>query len=141
MNTFEIQQISIYCDTVYMIMKNHKDLSLIKVALFAYILNKSRYYDHEIYNARQRVDLVNKAVSVLNGDFDGFVKILPYILKAIDILNRTGAIMVTDGFVHLGDKNLNAVNCNGESAFSQKAIEASKNWSDIRFIKEVLHNV
>lgn len=141
MDEFEIQQLSIYCDTVYMIMKNHKDLSIFKVAFFAYILNKSRYYDHEIYNAHQRVDLVSKAVSVLNGDFDGFIKILPYILKSINILNCAEAIEVTDGFVHLGTKEIDLVNCNEETTFSKKAIEASKNWSDVRFIKEVLHSV
>lgn len=141
MEEFEIQQLGIYCDTVYMIMKNHCDLSVMKAAFFAYAINKSRFFSHDVYNARHKADIVCKEVSVINGDFDGFIEILPYILKAIHILNCAHVIEVSDGFIHLGQESMNVVNCNDESAFTKKAIEASKNWSEMRFIKEVLHNV
>ena len=47
---FEAYQISVYCDTVYMILKQHTDLSIVKLLFFAYAINKERFFDRDVYN-------------------------------------------------------------------------------------------
>lgn len=36
---FEAYQISVYCDTAYMIVKRHKDISVAKLVFFTYAIN------------------------------------------------------------------------------------------------------
>lgn len=141
MNEFEAFQIAIYIDTIYVILKKSRDMSVIKLAFFSYAINKNRYFEKEVYNARHKRDVVTKEISTICGDFDGFVNAMPYILKSIDILNKSEIIDVSDNIVHLKDDTYKAVYCNTLSNFEKNAIKSSVSWSDRRFIQEVLHSV
>ena len=37
---FEAYQIGVYCDTVYLILKQHTDISVAKLIFFTYAINK-----------------------------------------------------------------------------------------------------
>ncbi len=138
---YEAIQIGVYIDAVYTILKEHKDMSLIQLSFYTYILNKTRFFLEEIYTARVKNNIVIRAISVISGDFEGFSNAMPYILKALHIMNESKIVSIEGQIVHLIDKQFKNVNCFKISNFENKAINASKGWSDKRFIKEVLHSV
>lgn len=138
---YEIYQISVYCDTVYMILKQHLDISVVKLIFFTYAINKERFFDRDVYNSKNTQNILSKEISIVNGDFSGYANATPYILKAIHILAQAKKIKIEDNTAHLLDLNYNCVECNLESKFVYNVIEASKLWTDKRFMREVLHNV
>lgn len=138
---FEAYQISVYCDTVYMIIKQHKDISVAKLVFFTYAINKERFLDKSIYNAKNTQNVLSKEISTINGDFEGYANATPYILKSIHILAQAEKIRIEGNIVHLLDPEFDYVKCNSESKFVYNVIEESKSWTDKRFMREVLHNV
>ena len=138
---YEAIQISVYIDAVYTILKEHNDMSLIQLTFFAYILNKTRFFEKEIYTAKVKNNIVIKAISIISGDFEGFSNAMQFILKALHIMNKSKIVSIEGQFVHLVNKEFKSVNCIKLSNFENKAISESKHWSDKRFIKEVLHSV
>lgn len=138
---FEAYQISVYCDTVYMIVKQHKDITVAKLVFFTYVINKERFFDKDVYNAKNTQNVLSKEISTINGDFVGYANATPYILKAIHILAQAEKIGVEGNIVHLLDPEFTYVKCNSESKFVYNVIEESKAWTDKRFMSEVLHNV
>lgn len=138
---FEAYQISVYCDTAYMIVKQHKDISVAKLFFFTYAINKQRFLDKDIYNAKNTQNILSKEISTINGDFVGYANATPYILKAIHILARAEKIRIEGNIVHLLDLEFGYAKCNSESKFVYNVIEESKSWTDKRFMREVLHNV
>lgn len=137
---YEAIQISVYIDAVYTILKEHKDMSIIQLSFYSYVVNKTRFLEKEIYTAKTKKDIVVKAISVISGDFEGFSNAMPFILKAMHIMNKSGLIKVEGNVVHLCNKEYKSINAK-LSNFENKAINESKRWSDKRFIKEVLHCV
>ena len=138
---FEAYQISVYCDTAYMIVKQHKDISVAKLVFFIYAINKERFFDKDVYNAKNTQNVLSKEISTINGDFVGYANATPYILKAIHILSQAEKIRVEGNIVHLLDSEFDYIKCNSESKFVYNVIEESKSWTDKRFMREVLHNV
>lgn len=138
---FEAYQISVYCDTVYMIVKQHKDISVAKLVFFTYAINKERFFDKDVYNAKNTQNVLSKEISTINGDFVGYANATPYILKAIHILAQAEKIKIEGNIVHLLDLEFSYAKCNSESKFVYNVIEQSKSWTDKRFMREVLHNV
>lgn len=138
---FEAYQISVYCDTVYMLVKQHKDISVAKLIFFTYAINKGRFFDRDVYNAKNTQNILNKEISTINGDFVGYANATPYILKAIHILAQADKIRIEDDIVHILDTKFRYAKCNSESTFVYNVIEESKTWTDKRFMREVLHNV
>ena len=138
---FEAYQISVYCDTVYMLVKHHKDISVAQLIFFTYAINKERFFDKNVYNAKNTQNILNKEISIINGDFVGYANATPYILKAIHILAQSNKIRIEDNIVHIFDTKFSYVKCNSESTFVYNVIEESKMWTDKRFMREVLHNV
>lgn len=138
---FEAYQISVYCDTVYMIVKQHKDISVAKLVFFTYAINKERFFDKDVYNAKNTQNVLSKEISTINGDFVGYANATPYILKAIHILAQAEKIRIEGNIVHLLDLEFSYAKCNSESKFVYNVIEDSKSWTDKRFMREVLHNV
>lgn len=138
---FEAYQISVYCDTVYMIVKQHKDISVAKLVFFTYAINKERFFDKDVYNAKNTQNVLSKEISTINGDFVGYANATPYILKAIHILAQAEKIRIEGNIVHLLDLEFSYAKCNSESKFVYNVIEDSKAWTDKRFMREVLHNV
>ena len=138
---FEAYQISVYCDTVYMIVKQHKDISVAKLVFFTYAINKERFFNKDVYNAKNTQNVLSKEISTINGDFVGYANAAPYILKAIHILAQAEKIRIEGNIVHLLDLEFSYAKCNSESKFVYNVIEESKSWTDKRFMREVLHNV
>lgn len=138
---FEAYQIGVYCDTVYLILKQHADISVAKLIFFTYAINKERFFDRDVYNAKNTQNILSKEISTINGDFVGYANATPYILKAIHILAQAKKIKIEGNVVHLLDKEYCCVKCNSESKFVYNVIEESKSWTDKRFMREVLHNV
>lgn len=138
---FEVYQISVYCDTVYMIVKQHKDISVAKLVFFTYAINKERFFDKDVYDAKNTQNVLSKEISTINGDFVGYANATPYILKAIHILAQAEKIRIEGNIVHLLDPEFSYAKCNSESKFVYSVIEESKSWTDKRFMREVLHNV
>lgn len=138
---FEVYQISVYCNIVYMIVKQHKDMSVAKLIFFTYAINKERFFDKEIYNAKNTQNIISKEISAINGDFEGYANAMPYVLKAIHILVQVQKIRIEGSIVHWIDSEFSYVEDNIESKFVYNVIEKSKAWSDKRFMREVLHNV
>lgn len=138
---FEAYQIGVYCDTVYMLVKQHKDISVAKLIFFTYAINKERFFDKDVYNAKNTQNILNKEISTINGDFVGYANATPYILKAIHILAKADKIRIEDNIVHIFDTKFSYAKCNSESTFVYNVIEESKTWTDKRFMREVLHNV
>lgn len=138
---FEAYQIGVYCDTVYMILKQHTDISVAKLIFFTYAVNKDRFFDRDVYNAKNTQNILSKEISTINGDFIGYANATPYILKAIHILAQAKKIKIEDNIAHLVDSDYGYIKCNSESKFVYNVIEESKSWTDKRFMREVLHNV
>ncbi len=137
---YEVIQISVYVDAVYTILMEHNDISIVQLVFYSYVLNKTRFFEKGIYTANTKNDIVKKQISVISGDFEGFSNAIPFILKAIHIMNKSGIISVEDKYVHLINKKYKSIYAK-LSNFEKKAITESKRWSDKRFIKEVLHCV
>lgn len=137
----ETIQISIYCDIIVQVLKRHKELSLNKLLVFAYLIKKQRLIPCKIYNGNNTQDIVCKCISLLAGDYDEYCNSIQYIIKSIHLL-------ITDEIVQLQN---NRLCCQpdikigkvtyDENMFMEKAIEASKKITDRQFLKEVTHNV
>ena len=126
---FEVYQISVYCNIVYMIVKQHKDMSVAKLIFFTYAINKERFFDKEIYNAKNTQNIISKEISAINGDFEGYANAMPYVLKAIHILVQVQKIRIEGSIVHWIDSEFSYVEDNIESKFVYNVIEKSKAWS------------
>lgn len=140
-NNLEIYQLSVYCDTVYTILKQHRDLSIVKLIFFSYVINKERFFNRSVYNSKHTTDILSKEISTINGDFVGYANTTLYIIKAIHILTQAKKIKIEGNIAHLVDDEYKCVKRNEESKFVFNVIEKSKSWSDKRFMREVLHNV
>lgn len=138
---FEIYQLSIYCDTVLMILKRHKELSIAKLIFFSYAINKGRFFKKDVYDAKNTKYILSKEISTINGDFVGYANASPYILKAIHLLTQAKKIKIEGNIAHLLDTDYKCAKRNSESQFVFNVIEESKLWTDKRFMREVLHNV
>ena len=138
---FEAYQIGVYCDTVYMILEKHTELSIVKLIFFAYAINKERFFGKRVYDAKNTKNIISKEISIVSGDFIGYANAVPYIIKAIHILSRANKIKIENNIAHLTETDNHYIECNRESKFVYNVIEESKKWSDRRFMREVLHNV
>lgn len=135
----EVMQLSVYCDIVVGILKSIEELSINKVMVFAYILKKNRFYKKKVFTANSKVNIVIKALTLLNGLRDDYFYNIEYIVKAIDILVKKEIITVKDDNLLLKDKLY--VSKIDIPVFFKHVIEESENFTDRQFLKEVLDNV
>lgn len=138
---FDAYQLSVYCNTAYMIVKQHKDISVAKLVFFTYAINIERFFCKDVYSAKNTQNVLSREISTISGDFVGYANATPYILKAIHILTQAEKIRIEGNIVHLLDSEFDYVKCKSESKFVYNVIEESKSWTDKRFMREVLHNV
>lgn len=137
----EIVQISIYCDIVTMLLKEHKILSLVKLAVFSYLTKKENLIQNSVFRSSNTKEIVNKYLSLLSGDLDNFFISYEYILKAIHILIKN-EIIELKGILILTKDNMELSNfVFKENDFTKKVIEKAKTMSDKQFMREVLSNV
>lgn len=137
----EIVQISIYCDIVMMLLKEHKTLSLIKLPVFSYLTKKENLIQNSVFRTSNTKEIVNKYLSLLSGDLDNFFISYEYILKAIhvlienEVIEQKGIIISKKNKLDISDFVFK------ENDFTKKVIEKSKTMSDKQFMREVLSNV
>lgn len=137
----EIVQISIYCDIVTMLLKEHKILSLVKLAVFSYLTKKENLIQNSVFRSSNTKEIVNKYLSLLSGDLDNFFISYEYILKAIHILIEN-KIIELKGILISTKNNMELSNfVFKENDFTKKVIEKAKTMSDKQFMREVLSNV
>ena len=137
----EIVQISIYCDIVTMLLKEHKILSLVKLAVFSYLTKKENLIQNSVFRSSNTKEIVNKYLSLLSGDLDNLFISYEYILKAIHILIKN-EIIELKGILILTKDNMELSNfVFKENDFTKKVIEKAKRMSDKQFMREVLSNV
>ena len=86
-----------------------------------------------------KVNIVIKALTLLNGLRDDYFYNIEYIVKAIDILVKKEIITVKDDNLLLKDKLY--VSKIDIPVFFKHVIEESENFTDRQFLKEVLDNV
>ena len=132
----EVVQISIYCEIIKNILLKHRSISAIKAACFSFVIKKRDHLRGSIYRGNNKVDLVLKFLSQVNGLFDDLCDQLPYIFQAIDLL-------VQDGFCEAHEGELiclaaNLTKAMDYDAFVEAAIQESKLYSDRQFLREVI---
>lgn len=135
----EIRQISLYCDVILMILKEHQSLSVSKVCVFSFLIWQENLMESVLLTNRKKKDIVSTYLSQLLGKFEEFKKSYEYILKALNVLIKSLMIEYKNENVCLLQKKDNFF-CK-ENEFTKKVIEQSKLWSDERFMREVLYNV
>lgn len=137
----EIVQISIYCDIVMMLLKEHKTLSLIKLPVFSYLTKKENLIQNSVFRTSNTKEIVNKYLSLLSGDLDNFFISYEYILKAIHVLIENEVIEQKGIFISKKNKLDISDFVFKETDFAKKVIEKVKTMSDKQFMREVLSNV
>ncbi|MCP3028767.1 hypothetical protein [Halobacillus sp. A5] len=137
----ETIQVSVYSDIILEILYTHKELSINKILVFAYLIKKERFFPKKIYTAKNSQDIIYKCVSQISGDFEGYCNSIEYILKAIHLLNTKKIVVVRDNWISLCAHKSVSETIYKESNFITKAIEASKCMTEKQFMKEVIHNV
>ncbi|EPB8165714.1 hypothetical protein ACRTAK_001315 [Clostridium perfringens] len=140
-NELEVIQISIYTNIIKQIMKKHKNLSISKVMIFAYLIKKEKFMFNKVYTARNTQDVVCKAISLISGEYNQYCESLNYILKSIYLLIEKKELELTSGILNIGENIKIEKVIYEETNFLNKAIELSKKMSDRQFMKEVIENV
>lgn len=69
----EVIQLSVYCDIIIGILKHIEEMSINKVMVFAYILKKNRFYKCKVFTANSKINIVIKALTLLNGLRDDYL--------------------------------------------------------------------
>ena len=128
----EVIQLSVYCDIIIGILKYIEEMSINKVMVFAYILKKNRFYKCKVFTANSKINIVIKALTLLNGLRDDYFYNIEYIVKAIDIFEENGLLILKDkSYPSKMDIPL----------FFRHVLDESGNFTDRQFLKEVLENV
>lgn len=135
----EIIQSSIYCDIIKRLLLQHRNVSIVKVIVFSFIIKKQQYLQKNIYNGRNRDDLILKFLSQASGLFDELCDQLPYIFQSIDLLVKNDFCIVHEG--ELICNSIHKQGISGFDAFTNSAIQESKVYSDRQFLKEVINIV
>jgi len=126
---------STYAEIVFTILKTHKNLSVNKTLVFAYLIKKRKFINNEVYIASNKNDLILKCISQLSGIFDDYCKNLKYIISAIHLLIINKKISIhLDELIYI-EKHEIIIR---EKSFVNKTIEESKQYSDRQFLKEVI---
>ena len=143
-NKTELEQeavlISSYYDIITTIMKSEKELSLIKLYVFAFLYNKAEYNGWNAYSNHDKEDIMYKCLSCLSGLYEEFTTSIYYIVAALDILRSTNDFSIkADHVIYSGTtiKHIAPANLN----FIYRAINDSRKYTDRQFLKEVIHNV
>ena len=136
---FEIEaiQIAIYANIVQEMLNRHKELSLSKTVTFAYLIKADHYRLASPYTAKNRQDIVNKAISMLAGEYESYCNSLGFILKAIHILIERNIVSFDGITLSLSNGASVEKDLYSESPFLDSAIKESKRMSDRQFMKEV----
>ena len=136
----EVIQLSVYCDIIISILKYIEKMSINKQMVFAYILKKNRFYKGKVFTANSKVNIVIKALTLLNGLRDDYFYNIEFIIKAMDILVQKQIVVVGENsLLILNDKLY--LSKTDIPLFFCHVLDESGNYTDRQFLKEVLDNV
>lgn len=82
----EAVQLGTYCTIIKDMLIQYRSLSIVKIAVFSFILKKQNTLQIECYTAKNTTDLVLKALTQISGRQKEFLCQIPYILQALDLL-------------------------------------------------------
>ncbi|MGI2329153.1 hypothetical protein [Planococcus sp. YIM B11945] len=134
----EIILLGTYCNIVLEILKNNKNLSVLKVMAFSYLTKKNKYMHSNVYNYSNKNDVVLKSLSMFSGLFDDYIDNTKYIIGAIHLLIKNKKIVEHEGELIYIETNELFIQ---EKTFINLAIMESKKYSDEQFLKELVRNV
>lgn len=132
----EVVQVSLYCDIIKSMIMVNECMSIIKIAVFSFIIKKRTYHNGIIYRGNNKTDLVLKFLSQASGLYDELCLQMPYILQAIDLLVKNGVCEVHESEVIRAGVMLHSVA--SFDSFTEAAIQESKTYSDRQFLREVI---
>ena len=135
----EVLLVSKYCLFLKQILCVHKQLSVNKTLLFAYLLKNENNYYSPLFNGNNSSDVVVKAISQLSGNYADYCKNIPYIIEAMHLLIENGDILLNSSTLLCSENSIGKEKYTNK--FLQNAINESYNFSDRQFLKEVLSNV
>lgn len=92
----EVLLVSKYCLFLKQILCVHKQLSINKTLLFAYLLKNENNYYSPLFNGNNSTDVVVKAISQLSGNYTDYCKNIPYIIEAMHLLIENGDILLNN---------------------------------------------
>lgn len=134
----EILQMSLYCEFIIQILSLHKQLSLIKLIVFSFIVkNKNKC----VYTSRDTNEITYKCLSILSGQYQNFLEDIPIIIKSIHLLNKNNRISIENSIVTPVQVVFATNQIYDKNDFLYKAISESKYIPDKHFMKEVINNV
>jgi len=134
----EVILTSTYSEIVLNVLKIHKNLSVIKTMVFAFLIKKRKFINANVYSASNKNDLVLKCISQLSGLYKDYCENLKYIISAIHLLIVNGKLAYNLGELMYVETSEIIIE---EKSFINNAIRESKNYSDRQFLKEVVRNV
>lgn len=132
----EAVQVASYCKIITDILSKFKTLSIIKIAVFSFIIKKQLILQVECYNGKNTTDLVLKALSQISGRHEELYNQLPFAFQALDLLIKNNICSV-----HQSEIIYNrpvGVNTPQLDAFIVSAIGESYTYTDRQFLKEVI---
>jgi hypothetical protein len=121
------------------LLRKHKSLSVVKIALFSYLIKKQKYYRDPVYLGNNSTEVVFKSISLLAGMFEDYCENQKYIIEALHLL-------IINNDIEIKNDLLSAINVtleieNMDNKFIDNAIEESKKYTDRQIMKEIVTNV
>lgn len=137
----EAMQISIYCHVICQILNLHKQIDYVKLIFIAYIVKTKKNLIGILYNNRNSIDLTDKMVSLLIGDYKNFCNSINYIIKAIHLLINNKNIELENNMIFYKKINGYEQEIYEKDSFLYKSIEEINKLEDYQFLKEIIQNV
>ena len=133
--------ISNYCHIISQILFLHRELSIIKLVFFAFVISTKKEYLNSIYTAKNKKFLDDKVTSLIVGNYDKFCSNIDFILKALHLLIINKNCKYEDSIVFFLTRNGYEKPIYDEQSFIYNAIEYCKNVEDFQILKEIVQNV
>lgn len=134
----EVIHLSIYCEIIKELLLKYNELSIIKVLYFSYIIKNNKINNMIVYNGKTSKNVLFKAISLLDGDFENFCANIPYILKSIHLLELTNNISVKENCLIKKRLDESLAIYTIDNLFLDNAIVSSRGMSDKQFLKEII---
>ncbi len=132
----EAVQLGTYCTIIKDMLIQYRSLSIVKIAVFSFILKKQSTLQIECYNAKNTTDLVLKALTQIAGRQKEFLCQIPYILQALDLLIKNNICDQHQGEIMC--RLPSTASHHAISGFLHNAILESHTFTDRQFLKEVI---
>lgn len=137
----EALQIAVYCEIILTILDKYEHLSVNKLTVFSYLIKQNSRSSKIIYDGKTKKLVLEKAISLLSGNFLDYCENVVYIIKSIHLLVKTKMVLVSQGNLNLlGNVDFIPKNIVIDK-FIDRAIKESEMMSESQFMKEVMRSV